>query len=61
MGKPDAEIVSFAEELDAGLIVIGRRELGSIRRALMGSVSDPVVRHAYCPVLVVRPRMQHAA
>jgi nucleotide-binding universal stress UspA family protein len=28
--------------------------LGGIRRALMGSVSDSVVRHAHCPVLVVR-------
>jgi nucleotide-binding universal stress UspA family protein len=28
--------------------------LGGIRRALMGSVSDSVVRHAHCPVMVVR-------
>src|SRR3712207_7939219 len=30
------------------------RSLGGIRRALMGTVSDSVVRHAHCPVLVVR-------
>jgi nucleotide-binding universal stress UspA family protein len=54
MGKPDAEIVSLAEELDAGLIVIGSRGRGAIRRALMGSVSDSVVRHAHCPVMVMR-------
>jgi nucleotide-binding universal stress UspA family protein len=36
------------------LIVMGSRGLGGIRRALMGSVSDAVVRHAHCPVLVVR-------
>jgi nucleotide-binding universal stress UspA family protein len=48
------EIVSLAEELDVGLIVMGSRGLGGIRRALMGSVSDLVVRHAHCPVLVVR-------
>ena len=54
IGKPDEEIVSQAEELGAGLIVIGSRGLGGIRRALMGSVSDSVVRHAHCPVLVVR-------
>ncbi|HEX5850744.1 MAG TPA: universal stress protein [Rubrobacter sp.] len=50
-----AEIVDLAEEIGAGLVVIGSRGLGGIRRALMGSVSDSVVRHAHCPVMVVRP------
>ena len=54
VGRPDAEIVGLADELDAGLIVLGSRGLGPLRRALMGSVSDSVVRHAHCPVLVVR-------
>jgi nucleotide-binding universal stress UspA family protein len=53
-GDPDAEIVAFGEELGAGLIVMGSRGHGGIRRALMGSVSDSVVRHAHCPVLVIR-------
>jgi len=52
------EIVNLAEEIGAGLIVIGSRGLGGIRRALMGSVSDSVVRHAHCPVLVVREEKQ---
>lgn len=51
---PDAEIVALAEETGAGLIVMGSRGHDGIRRALMGSVSDSVVRHAHCPVLVVR-------
>src|SRR5215217_2183616 len=54
MGSPDAEIVKLADDIGAGLIVIGSRGLGGIRRALIGSVSDSVVRHAHCPVLVVR-------
>ena len=54
MGKAPAEIVDLAEELGTGLVVLGSRGLGGIRRALMGSVSDSVVRHAHCPVLVVR-------
>ena len=54
IGRPDAEIVGLADELGAGLIVLGSRGLGPLRRALMGSVSDSVVRHAHCPVLVVR-------
>jgi nucleotide-binding universal stress UspA family protein len=54
VGLTDAEIVGLAEELGVGLIVMGSRGLGGIRRALMGSVSDSVVRHAHCPVLIVR-------
>jgi nucleotide-binding universal stress UspA family protein len=53
-GSPAAEIVALAEGLGVGLIVIGSRGLGGIRRALMGSVSDATVRHAHCPVMVVR-------
>jgi nucleotide-binding universal stress UspA family protein len=53
-GKPDQEIVGLAEEIGTGLILMGSRGLGGIRRVLMGSVSDSVVRHAHCPVLVVR-------
>jgi len=53
-GTPEQEIVKLGEELDAGLIVLGSRGQGGIRRALMGSVSESVVRHAHCPVLVVR-------
>ena len=53
-GDPDKEILRLAEGLDVGLIVIGSRGLGAVSRALMGSVSDSVVRHAHCPVFVVR-------
>jgi nucleotide-binding universal stress UspA family protein len=52
--RRDQAIVQLADELGAGLIVMGSRGLGGIRRALMGSVSDSVVRHAHCPVMVVR-------
>ena len=50
----DRAIVGFAEDTGVGLIVIGSRGRGGIRRALMGSVSDSVVRHAHCPVMIVR-------
>jgi nucleotide-binding universal stress UspA family protein len=53
-GRRDQEIVALADEIDSGLIVLGSRGLGGVRRALMGSVSDSVVRHAHCPVMVVR-------
>jgi|SRR5829696_7343832 len=54
MGGVAREIVDLAEEMGVDLIVIGSRGRGRIRRLLMGSVSDPVVRHAHCSVLVVR-------
>jgi nucleotide-binding universal stress UspA family protein len=53
-GRIAPEIVALAEEIGAGLIVMGSRGYGGIRRALMGSVSDAVMRYAHCPVLVVR-------
>jgi nucleotide-binding universal stress UspA family protein len=59
-GGAAQEIVGLAEEIGAGLIVIGSRGRGGIRRALMGSVSDSVVRHAHCPVMMVRPEEEQA-
>jgi nucleotide-binding universal stress UspA family protein len=53
-GEPDKEIVRLSEELGVGMIVIGSRGLGAVSRALMGGVSESVVRHAHCPVFVVR-------
>ena len=52
--RRDRAIVNLADEIGAGLIVMGSRGRGGVRRALMGSVSDSVVRHAHCPVLIVR-------
>jgi nucleotide-binding universal stress UspA family protein len=54
MGKVAPEVVALAKELGVGLIVIGCRGHGGIRRAIEGSISDRVIRHAPCPVLVVR-------
>ena len=51
-GDAASEIVELAEELGVGLVVLGSR--GPLRRALMGSVSAGVLRHAHCPVMVVR-------
>lgn len=53
-GAPGAEIVSAAESFGADLIVIGSHGRTGLGRVLMGSVAEAVMRHAACPVLVVR-------
>jgi nucleotide-binding universal stress UspA family protein len=55
MGRPENEIVRLGEEIGASVIVVGSRGRSRLTRLLAGSVSDSVVRHAPCPVLVVRP------
>lgn len=54
IGHPAHEIVTFAETSQADLLVMGSRGLSSIRGLLLGSVSEYVVRHAGCPVTIVR-------
>src|SRR5215212_9174751 len=56
-GTVAEEIVGLADELDAGLVVVGSRGLGRIRRTVAGSVSESVFRHAHCPVMVVRAKV----
>lgn len=54
-GEPGSSIAAAAEAEDADMIVVGTRGRSGAERMLLGSVSDHVVRHAPCPVLVVRP------
>jgi nucleotide-binding universal stress UspA family protein len=54
MGEVDLGIVGLARKLGVDLIVMGSRGRRGIRRAIAGSISDAVIRHAPCPVLVVR-------
>lgn len=53
-GDPGEAIVSVAEKEKATFIVTGCRGMGLLRRTFMGSVSDYVMHHAHCPVLVCR-------
>jgi nucleotide-binding universal stress UspA family protein len=51
-GSVGTAICSYAEEIGAKAIVIGSRGRGGFKRAVLGSVSDHVVRNAPCPVIV---------
>ncbi len=53
-GAPAPAVVRAAEENRATLIVMGTRGRGGVRRLLLGSVAERVVRTAPCPVLTVR-------
>ena len=55
LGEPAHEIVNVAKEIRADLIVVGTHGRKGIRRAVLGSVAEHVVRFAKSPVLVVRP------
>jgi len=54
VGEAGERIVEAAQAEGADLIVVGSHGRGSVGRFLIGSVSDHVVRHATCPVMVVR-------
>jgi nucleotide-binding universal stress UspA family protein len=54
-GSPGPALCDLAAELGASALVLGSRGRGGLRRALLGSVSDHVVRHARCPVVITTP------
>lgn len=56
MGRVDSEVIRLGEELGTHLIVIGNRGVGALSRILLGNDAESIVRHAPCPVLVVRER-----
>ena len=55
-GDPVDRVVAFAEKNKPDLIVVGSRGLSPTGRFLLGSVSDGILHHVHCSVLVVRSR-----
>ncbi len=53
-GRPAEVLVELARELSVGLVVVGSRGLGAVKRLIVGSVSEGVVDLAPCPTLIVR-------
>lgn len=58
IGDPAHELVRFANKENIDLLVVGTHGRTGVRRVVLGSVAEWVVRHAPCPVLVVRPTAQ---
>ena len=55
-GQPWYEVTEAAKETDAHLIIMGTHGYTGLKHVLMGSTAERVVRHAPCPVLIVRER-----
>jgi nucleotide-binding universal stress UspA family protein len=60
-GSPVEDILRIAREREADLVVLGTHGRTGLRRAMLGSVAESVVRRAPCSVLVVRPEELIAA
>lgn len=54
LGHAASEIVAVAERIDADLIVVSTHGHSGVKRFLMGSTAEQIVRHAPCPVMTVR-------
>lgn len=53
-GDPASKIVSYAQKGAFDTIIIGRRGLGKFKSMVLGSVSNKVLQHANCSVLIVK-------
>jgi len=60
-GDAAAEIVRVAKDRGVDLIVVSSHGRTGLGRILFGSTAEAVVRHASCPVLVVKPPQQETA
>lgn len=59
VGDPGGAICAVARDIDADVVVMGSHGRGVLKRVVLGSVSEYVIHHAPCPVLVVREGAEH--
>jgi nucleotide-binding universal stress UspA family protein len=53
-GSPGPSIIKYAETTGSDLIMVGHRGLNRMEELLVGSVSNYIIRHAHCPVMVMK-------
>jgi nucleotide-binding universal stress UspA family protein len=53
-GTPAEEILDYAEDNDIDLVVMGTHSLTGIKRFLIGSVAEKILRHSKIPVMIIR-------
>ncbi|GIK33551.1 MAG: hypothetical protein AMXMBFR45_17150 [Gammaproteobacteria bacterium] len=54
VGRPAEEVVRYAREKNAGLIIMTTHGYSGVKHVLLGSTTEAVLRHASCPVLSIR-------
>jgi nucleotide-binding universal stress UspA family protein len=59
-GDPAHQLLQFATNLDADMMFVGTHGRTGVRRLVLGSVAEQVVRRASCPVMVVREKHHRA-
>ncbi|KAK2177875.1 hypothetical protein NP493_574g01033 [Ridgeia piscesae] len=55
-GRPGYHLCKVAKENSVDLIIVGSRGLGTVRRTILGSVSDYVLHHAHVPVFICQQK-----
>lgn len=54
MGRPAEEVVRYARERHAAVIIMTTHGYSGVKHLLLGSTTEEVLRHAHCPVLSIR-------
>ncbi|XP_045216247.2 universal stress protein Slr1101-like isoform X1 [Mercenaria mercenaria] len=57
--RPGEAIIKAAEQQDVHLIIAGSRGLGTVRRTILGSVSDYIIHHSHVPVIICKHEDEH--
>jgi nucleotide-binding universal stress UspA family protein len=58
-GETRDEIVDYVESVKADLLILGSRDLSTLKRTFVGSTSDYCVHHCHCPIMIVKgPRKE---